>query len=114
VRFKIECANEPAFRNPQLLIDRTLADYPDPQDYVVEFPCHGAQARYVRLTASRLRGGAPQKFQFGMTKIDVVSGGRDIAAHCPVSADPALSNADDLQQPTLAPGVRQRRACACQ
>ena len=101
VRFQIDCADEPAFRTPRPIADRTAADYPDPQDYVVEFPCKGVQARYVRLTVSRLRGGtSSRKYQFGMAKIDVVSGGRDIAACCPVTADPTFVNADDLQQLT--------------
>ncbi len=101
VRFKIECADDPAFHAPQSIVDRAEADYPDPQDYVVEFPCHGVQGRYVRLTISRLRGGpAPRKYQFGLAKIDVVSGGRDIAARCPVTADTTFVNAEDLQQLT--------------
>jgi DUF1680 family protein len=101
VRFKIECADEPSFRAPKSIVDHTGADYADPLDYVVEFPCHGVQSRYVRLTVSRLRAGTtPKRCRFGLAKIDVVSGGRDIAARCPVTADPALVNAEDLQQLT--------------
>jgi DUF1680 family protein len=102
VRFQIECADEPSFRAPKPIADRTANDYPDPQDSVVEFPCQGVQGRYVRVTVSRLRNSsaAPKKYQFGMAKIDVMSGGKDIAARCPVTADPTFANPDDLQQLT--------------
>jgi DUF1680 family protein len=95
LRFRLECADEPLFRTPRVLVDRSNADYPDPQDYILEFGCPGASGRYVRLTASRLRGK-----RFGLAKMDVVSDRCDIAAGCPVTSDPALGNADDLQQIT--------------
>ena len=50
------------------------------------------QARYVRLTVPVCAARpAPAEIPFGMTKIDVVSGGQDIAARCPVTADATLS-----------------------
>ncbi len=103
VRFQIECADDPGFHSPRPIVNRTETDYPDPQDYIVDFPCRNVEARYVRLTVSRLRGGpAPRPYHFGLSKVAILARGRDIAARCPVSADRAFANSADLQQLTRA------------
>lgn len=110
VRFKIESSQEPAFRSPTLIADYTSTDYPNPRGNIVEFVAHGVTARYVRLTATRLmdvvqggfgdgRGG----YFLSMSKIDVYSGGREVAELCPVTADPTYGFDDDLAQLTRAP-----------
>ena len=74
VRFKLEASRDPAFKSATLIADCTQADYPDPVDAVAKFTANKVQGRYVRLTASRLR-----QNQLALTKLIVLSGGRDVA-----------------------------------
>ena len=80
VRFRIEASEEPGFSTPTLVADCTGADYPDPGDAVGVFPGGQTMGRYVRLTATRLR----QK-QLTLSKLEVWSGGRDVAEKCPAA-----------------------------
>ena len=74
VRFKLEASLDPGFGSATLIADSSQADYPDPVDAVATFTASSVQGRYVRLTASRLR----QK-QLALTKMIVLSEGRDVA-----------------------------------
>jgi DUF1680 family protein len=73
-RFKIEASKDSGFSAPTLIADCSQADYPDPADVVGTFPAREVRGRYVRLTASRLR----QK-QLALTKLIVLSDGKDVA-----------------------------------
>jgi DUF1680 family protein len=79
-RFKIEVSDDPGFKTATVCTDRLGGDYPDPEDAVGIFPAGGANGRYVRLTATRLR----QK-QLALTKMEVISSGRDVAVGCPAA-----------------------------
>ena len=74
VRFKLEASRDPGFGSAKLIADCSQADYPDPVDAVATFTASAVQGRYVRLTASRLR-----QNQLALTKMIVLSGGRDVA-----------------------------------
>jgi len=76
-RFKLEVSDDPTFKAAVLLADQTGADYPNPHDEVAVFAAHGQSGRYVRLTATRLRN---QKL--ALSKLEVWSGGRDVAQGC--------------------------------
>jgi len=79
-RFKLEASNDPGFGSSTLIADCSQAEYADPADVVATFTVHAVQGRYVRLTASQLR----QK-QLALTKLIVLSEGRDVAEGCRVS-----------------------------
>jgi alpha-L-rhamnosidase len=79
VRFKLECASEPAFRNPILVADQTSADFPNPGHKPVPFEAKGNQARFVRVTAMKL-GRYTQSYCFALSQLEVVSNGRNVAA----------------------------------
>jgi len=103
-RFKIEASSEPSFSNPKLLFDQTASDFANPYDQINEFAAAGTSGRYVRFTATRMRPAEDGVgFRLALAKIDVVSGGKDVAEHCPVTGDPALGNPKDLAQITRAP-----------
>lgn len=103
-RFKIEASSEPSFSNPKLLFDQTASDFANPYDQINEFAVAGTSGRYVRFTATRLRPAEDGVgFRLALAKIDVVSGGKDVAEHCPVTGDLALGNPKDLAQITRAP-----------
>jgi DUF1680 family protein len=74
VRFKLEASLDPGFGSATLIADCSQADYPDPVDAVATFTASSVQGRYVRLTASRLR-----QNQLALTKMIVLSEGRDVA-----------------------------------
>jgi DUF1680 family protein len=104
VRFKVEGSGGQAFSNPRLLVDRSAADCANPDDQILQFAVPGAEARFIRLTATQLRP-APNGigWSLALSKIDVISGGRDVAEHRPVTGDPTYANATDLPQLTRAP-----------
>jgi DUF1680 family protein len=79
VRFRIDVSDDPAFKIGAPIADRTAADYPDPADKVGVFPASVA-GRFVRLTVTRLRGK-----QFSLSKLEVWSGGKDVAEGCAIS-----------------------------
>ncbi|MCX6895465.1 MAG: glycoside hydrolase family 127 protein, partial [Verrucomicrobia bacterium] len=79
-RFKIEVSDDREFKAANLITDQTTADYPKPSDEVSVFPGAGKVGRYVRLTTTRLRD---QKL--ALTKLEVWSGGKDVAQDCPTA-----------------------------
>lgn len=76
--FKIEVSNDADFKTSILYEDR-IKKYaiPDPVDAVVTFDTKEVNGRYIRLTAIELR----QK-KLAMSKIMVISGGKDVAEGC--------------------------------
>ena len=107
LRFKIEICNEPDFHNPTLIVDHTGEDHPNPNGNIEKYAAQGVTGRYVRLTATRLMNVAgngwpyaPGGYYLALGKIDVYSGGKEIAAQCPVTADSTYGNDDDLVQVT--------------
>jgi uncharacterized protein len=77
-RFKIEVSNDADFNHSILYEDYTLKDeYPTPDDQVATFASKEVDGRYVRFTASQLRDN-----KLAMTKIMIMSDGKDIAEGC--------------------------------
>jgi len=77
-RFKLEVSNDVNFDHSIMYEDYTLKeDFPDPVDKVCTFASKEVYGRYVRLTAIRLRDN-----KLAMTKIIVLSDGKDIAEGC--------------------------------
>ncbi|MGC2404174.1 MAG: beta-L-arabinofuranosidase domain-containing protein [Acidobacteriaceae bacterium] len=120
LRFKIEAADDEAFSRPRVIADFTQADFPDPKNNVTQYAAHGATARYVRVTATKLRtvkippakefaplGVEPvdsKDFTLTIAKIAVLSAGRDVAGGCQATADAEHGNTEEeLKQLTRAP-----------
>jgi len=117
LRFKIEVASEPGFVHPKLIADYTPADFENPKDAILSIPAVGISSRYVRMTVSKLAepecrkgsSGAPEAntecsatgdYFFAISKIIVLSQGKDISIGQQASADPTYGNPDDLKQIT--------------
>jgi DUF1680 family protein len=79
VRFRIESSDDPEFKTPATIADRTGGDVPDPADRVGVYPA-SATGRYVRLTVTRLRNR-----QYSLSKLEVWSGGKEVAEGRPIS-----------------------------
>jgi hypothetical protein len=125
LRFRIDASDDPSFNSSltiadftQLPILHTESDFPDPQDNITQYAAHGIHARYVRLTATRLRpvkaqptikilhGTEPKDspdYTLTLAKMGVLSEGRDVAVGCIVSADEEYGNTDLLAQLTRPP-----------
>jgi len=73
-RFKLEVSPDLGFHSTTAIADCSQADYPDPKDAVGTFAAREVRGRYVRLTANRLR-----QQELALTKMTVLSGGRDVA-----------------------------------
>ena len=92
VRFKIETSEDPDFPNGALIVDHTDADYANPKGRIEQYKANGVRGRYVRLTATRLMDVEGERrvgggFYLALGKMDVYSGGKEIAALCPVAVD---------------------------
>lgn len=61
VRFKIELADDPDFKNPVLVVDRTQQDQENPKTNAVRIDASNRTGRYLRVTATKL---APRKNDF--------------------------------------------------
>ena len=120
LRFKIEASDDEGFSQARAIADFTQADFPDPKENITQYEAHGAHARYVRLTATRLRpvkvsahdAGVPmgdelvdgKEFTLTIAKIGVLSGGHDVAVGCKATADKEYGNTEEeLKQLTRAP-----------
>lgn len=79
-RFKIEVSDDPEFKVAIMYEDQTRDDFKDPYDTVCTFSGKEVNGRYVRLTATCLR-----QQRLAMTKIMILSDGKDIAEGCPAS-----------------------------
>ena len=79
-RFYIQVADDKNFASASRVIDRSHKDYPAPGDKVVIFDTPSVKGRYVRFTATLLSGRA-----LALSKLEVWSGGRDVAQGCRVT-----------------------------
>src|SRR5215471_3786651 len=118
LRFLIEAADDENFTKPAIIADLTQSDFPDPKDNITQYVSNAARGRYVRLTATRLRPvKMPPKedvplgkelqdspdYTLTIAKIGVISGSRDIAVGCKVSADETHGNPNLVGLLTRAP-----------
>jgi hypothetical protein len=78
VRFRIELADEPAFRESILVADHTAADFVNPGDTPYVANLKGQRARYVRVTATRLWKRL-EDYVFALAELQVESAGRNLA-----------------------------------
>jgi len=80
-RFRLEVSNDADFKHSMMYEDYTLkGEFPNPDDVVCTFASKEVYGRYVRLTAISLRDN-----KLAMTKIIVLSEGKDIAEGCPAT-----------------------------
>jgi len=91
-RFKLEASDDPAFYAYTLIADCGDKDYPNPWAVHIELPAQGVTARYVRLTATRLRVTEGQAC-LALSQIEVISGGRNIAVGAAVTASDSWERA---------------------
>ena len=91
-RFRLEASDDPAFYAYTLIADCGDKDYPDPRAMHIELPAQGVTARYVRLTATRLRTDEGRAC-LALSQIEVISGGRNVAVGAAVTASDSWERA---------------------
>jgi alpha-L-rhamnosidase len=86
VRFRVEVADHADFSDARLVIDRTQGDEPNPgtNGWVGRFKAE--RARHVRLTATRLCERDAGNFGLALAELELLDGGRNIAAGSTVTA----------------------------
>ncbi|MDR0352025.1 MAG: family 78 glycoside hydrolase catalytic domain [Opitutaceae bacterium] len=86
LRFKLELSDEPSFRAALIAADHTEKDFPAGA-YLISLPMEGRAARYVRLTATKLRAlDETGRTRLACRQIEVLSGGKNIAVGARVTA----------------------------
>jgi len=104
VRFKVEASDDPSFSGHRLIVDHTTTDCANPDDEILQYAADGAQTRFVRLTATQLRRSRDGiGYSLALSRIEVLSGGRDVAERRPVTGDPSCASEKDLAQLTRPP-----------
>jgi len=91
-QFKVEASDDPAFKVATMVADFTAADYPDPWTNLIALPATGIRARYVRLTATKLRVEEGLAC-LGLSQLEVMSGGRNVAVGRRVTASDSVEEA---------------------
>ncbi len=90
-RFKIEAAAEAEFAGAATLYDRTQSSLHAPGQNLQCYPNLAARARFVRMTAVRLRKRAGD-YVFALGEMQIYSGGQNVAKGAAVSADSRLGD----------------------
>jgi hypothetical protein len=88
-RFKVEVSDDRSFKAATVIADYTAADYPDPWTNIIDLPVAGLTARYVRLTATKLRVEEGLAC-LGLSQVEVMSGGRNVAVDGLVTASDSV------------------------
>jgi alpha-L-rhamnosidase len=90
VRYKVSASDDPSFQTETIIADFTKEDFKNPRFSAVHLPVKNIAGRYVRVTATQLAQKATG-YSFALRQIEVLFGGKNIAAGKPVDA----SDSDD-------------------
>lgn len=87
VRYKIEASDDPEFKSPVMLVDKTNADQQNPKEEAVTLDSPSVEARYVRLTATTLYRRFDGDFLLALAEMSIIdAAGRKVSIHAPVTA----------------------------
>ena len=89
-RFKVEVASRADFADAVRVADYTARDF-SAWDVVIDVPVHDKTARYVRLTANRLRV-FEGKACLAVSQVEAISGGRNVAVGARVAASDSFED----------------------
>jgi alpha-L-rhamnosidase len=86
VRFKIEVAKAADFSDAVIVVDRTGSDVANPGTKASEYKFPAVEARYVRLTATRLAQRDLGNFAMALAEMEVLGGGQNLAQGAKVTS----------------------------
>ena len=97
LRFRVEIAQGPDFKEADVIGDYSHEDFLNPGDNIVRVRGRGLSGRYVRFTATRLSDDfESHRYSFALAELQVMVKGRNVALHQPVAA---LDIQNDPQAP---------------
>jgi alpha-L-rhamnosidase len=86
LRFRVEVSDSPDFASAQTVVDRTAQDVPSPGTEPLSLSFDRVAARYVRLTATRLRERDGGQFGLALAEMQVLGGGKVVSQGAKVAA----------------------------
>jgi len=90
VRFKVEVARSADFSDAVTVVDRTGEDVANPGTEAPTFAFPATEARYVRLTATRLGQREPGNYGLALAELEVLGGGKNVAGGARVTSLDAI------------------------
>lgn len=88
--FKVEAASRPDFSDGRLILDRTGADEPNPGTNAAVYTLPETQARFVRLTVTRLRERDAGKFAFALAELQLLKDGLEVSRSAAVAVSDSI------------------------
>jgi hypothetical protein len=89
IRFDVRVSADETFGADTIVLDSTQEDYPNPGDERVVIETPGRDARYVRVTATRLWE-RNQDYAFALGELLAYADGKEVAHGKPVTADSSI------------------------
>jgi alpha-L-rhamnosidase len=86
IRFRIEAANNPDFSDARTLLDKTVADEPNPGTNAPTYRFAPATARFARLVVTTLAKRDSTNFAFALAEMQVLKGTQNVSQNAKVSA----------------------------
>ena len=102
VRFRVETSDTADFAAPKSVLDRTMSDIANPKTDSPRYACTPTEARYVRLTATRLRV-REGRYALALAEMQVLSGETNVALHATAAASDTIET-DDWSTKNLTDG----------
>ncbi len=90
IRYKIETSVIPDFSNALTVVDQTVNDVPNPGSEAMVYSFESVQARYVRLTVTRMVDRVGGNFGFALAEMEVFSGAVNVAQGGTVTASDSV------------------------
>src|SRR5205814_6074646 len=78
IRFRVEISDDPSFGSSEALADHTARDFKHLGDDRVSIPAKSKEARYIRVSATRLWE-RRQDYVFALGEMQIMSGGTNAA-----------------------------------
>ena len=103
VRLKVEVADDGKFTNAKVVVDRTAEDLPNPGEAAQTYAFESVNARFIRLTATKLGHREANEFGLAMAEMEVLSGGTNVALHHKVTAKDS-TDTNSWSKPRLTDG----------
>jgi alpha-L-rhamnosidase len=91
-RFKVEVSDVEDFAKCRTVVDRTSADVPAPSTEPQTYSFPATTARFVRLTATRLRPRNQGEYGLALAEMEVLSGGKNLALGKAVSTSDSVEH----------------------
>ena len=85
LRFRVEASDDGSFSSPQSIADQSTRDFANPGDHPVVYKTPGLRARFLRVTATRLRE-RTHDYVFALAELEAKAGTNNVARDASVQA----------------------------